>query len=206
MVMSRIARIKILPTVLLMLLGPGVVSCSSGARVSDTLYYPQAFASMQRLLVTPLENLTSFPEAGLIVSDLIAEELRAWHGYDVRDRHGIEMIARGGGEALPLQWNRGQAIKFGKLLEADAVMFGTILEFGYLREHRGLTELATFAVVVKIVSAESGRLLWSGTMMGTGSSGLASGRPPLMDVSSNAVQRALEQLFAQYEKSRSGKR
>lgn len=180
--------------------------CTKSATVRDTMFYPQAFANLERMLVVPMENLTPFPEAGLIVSDLIADELRAWQGYDIRDRHNIEQIARGGAEPLPLHWNRAEAIKFAKLLDAKAALFGTITEFGYLREHRGLTELATFAVVLKIVNVESGRVLWSGTLLGTGGSNLTTGRPPLMDVSSNTVQAALRNLFGAYEKFKAGQR
>lgn len=178
--------------------------CAKSAIVRDSMFYPQAFANLDKVLVVPFENLTPFPEAGLIVSDLIAEEMRAWQGYDIRDRHNIEILARSGGEPLPVHWTRADAIKFGRLLEAKAVLYGTILEFGYLREHRGLTELATFAVVAKIVSTESGRVLWSGTLLGTGGSSLSAGRPPLMDISSNAVQAALKSLFTAYDKYRTG--
>ncbi|RMF17550.1 MAG: hypothetical protein D6761_04060 [Candidatus Dadabacteria bacterium] len=169
--------------------------CASTAKSTGTLYFPQAFNEMRTVLVVPFENLTPFPEAGLIVADLLAEELRVWEGYDIRDRHAVDQIARTGGQPLPINWNRAEALRFARLLNADAVVYGTLIEFGYLREHRGLTEMATFGAVVRVADARSGRILWEATLNGSGGGTLTAGRPPLMDVSSAAIQEGLEDLF-----------
>ena len=66
-----------------------VGGCASSTHVRDALYYPQALADIKSVLVVPFENLTPFPEAGLIVADLMAEEFRAWQGYEIRDRHHV---------------------------------------------------------------------------------------------------------------------
>ena len=176
-----------------------VVGCTKSVRVDERLFYPQTFDVVKRIQVVPFENLTPFPEAGLIVSDLVADEMRAWQGYEVQDRHAIEARARSGEYALPLHWGRPEAVKFGRALGADLVVSGTILEFGYLREHRGLTERATFAVVARLVSTQSGRVIWSGTMLGTSGSDLSPTRPPLMDVTGNVLENAFAKLFRSYE-------
>jgi len=129
------------------------VGCARQAVIRDQLFYPQSLDDLEKILVVPLENLTPFPEAGLIVSDLLGEELRAWHGYEVLDRSEVELLAKTGERALPLHWGRVEAISFGKRLEAGAVIVGTISEFGYLREHRGFTELANFNSAEKVASS-----------------------------------------------------
>ncbi len=176
-----------------------VTGCARQIHISEHLFYPQTFDVAKRILVIPFENLTPFPEAGLIVSDLVADELRAWQGYEVFDRHVVEGRARTGEYALPLHWSRAEGVRFGRHFNADAVVVGTIVEFGYLREHRGLTETATFALAARIVSTQSGRVIWSGTMLGTAGSDLSPSRPPLMDVTGEVLQLAFGRLFKSYE-------
>ena len=61
-----------------------------------------------------------------------------------------------------------------------------------------MTELATFGAVVRATDTHSGRIIWEGTLLGTGGGTLTAGRPPLMDVSSNAIQMSLTNMFRQF--------
>lgn len=172
--------------------------CASSRQARQRLLYPQAFDQVERILVVPFENLTPFPEAGLIIADLMADELRAWQGYELRDRHTVESLARKGEVSLPMHWGRAEAVRFARRLGVDAVMFGTVVEYGYLREHRSVSELATVALTARLASAESGRVIWSGTMLGTGGSDLNPNRPPLSDVSRRTMALAFGRMFDAY--------
>jgi hypothetical protein len=167
--------------------------------VRERLAFPQTLDVAKRILVVPFENLTPFPEAGLIVADAMADELRAWQGFEILDRHAAEGRARSGEVALPLHWNRAEAVRFGRAARADIVVFGTVHEFGYLREAKGLTERATFAAVARMASTQSARVVWDGSLVASGGGELATGRPPLIDVSRSAIEEALRRVFESYE-------
>lgn len=180
------------------------LGCARSTVVRQALFDPQAYDSVRHMMVVPFENLTPFPEAGLIVSDLVADELRAWQGYRIDDRRELEARARDGEFALPLHWGRGEAIRFARALGADAVAYGTVLEYGYLREHRSVSEQAAFAVVLRVASTSTGRVLWSGTLLATGGGDLGTSRPALVDVSTRALRQGITEMFEAYTLYREG--
>lgn len=146
------------------------------------------------MLVVPLENLSPFPEAGAIVSDLVVDELRAWQGYDLLDRRRIEALVRDGELAMPLRWGAPEALRFARRLGADLVLTGTVVEYGYLRESGDPGETAAFALVLRVLSADTGRVVWSGTVSGARGGELGAGRPPLTEVSRDALGRAFARM------------
>jgi len=196
---SRQPRPATLSCVAALVLLFGSFACARDTSVRQRLVYPQAVDAVKRILVVPFENLTPFPEGGIIVSDLVADELRGWMGFEVIGRHQVETQTRRGDISLPLHWSRAEALQFARLLRADAVLYGNLLEYGYLREHRGVTERGTFGVTLRLVSAESGKLIWSGSLTGSGGSDFRVSRPPLTDVSRKTLRQAFARMFEAYD-------
>lgn len=115
--------------------------------------------------VLPLVNLTSYPNAGRIVGDLLTTEIYALTDFVVLER--TQMLARlkGGQDDLDEVLDRAVALRIGKELGVDTVIFGSVTEFRY---KRGLDEDPVVGISARMLDVPRDRILWAGSNSRTG--------------------------------------
>ncbi len=139
--------------------------CAATAVVRGELLRPDDLQVADAIHVVPFENISAVPDAGTRIADLVADELRGWQGYAIRDRHTLtELVARGE-LAIPERWSRAEAIPMAMRTESRLVLTGFVHEYGYVREGADLSEIASLAVTMRLISADSGRTVWSGVLL-----------------------------------------
>ena len=139
------------------------VSCSS---------YHQQFIEKDVLLskdrhiaVLPFFNLTAYPHAGKIVSDLVLTELYAQTDFRMMDQTKVMSILNKDDEDMERLMNRTAAIKIGKMLDVDSVIYGSVTEFRY---KRSLNEVPVACVSIRLLDVKSNRILWVGSKSAVG--------------------------------------
>jgi len=139
------------------------VSCSS---------YHQQFIEKDVLLskdrhiaVLPFFNLTAYPHAGKIVSDLVLTELYAQTDFRMMDQTKVMSILNKDDEDMERFMNRTAAIKIGKMLDVDSVIYGSVTEFRY---KRSLNEVPVACVSIRLLDVKSNRILWVGSKSAVG--------------------------------------
>ncbi|MDK2956416.1 MAG: polysaccharide biosynthesis protein PelC [Desulfovibrionales bacterium] len=107
--------------------------------------------------VLPLVNLTSHPEAGRIVGDLLATELYAATSFKFLERTElVRQISQE--EDLELVMDKAAAQQIGEKLGVDTVIYGSVGEYGYLR---GLDQGPAVSVTLRLLDVPSGQVLWA---------------------------------------------
>jgi len=146
-----------------------------------------ALDATQDVAVVPLENLTNYPKAGLIAAELVSTELY---------RRGLFRLTEG--TALRQALNALEidvadlavtyaAAELGRRLEVDAVLVGSVSEYGY---QHGLHEEPVVGLNLRLVDAASGDILWAASHSTTGRGYLA------RDSVNAAAQRLVEEMVA----------
>jgi hypothetical protein len=141
------------------------VSCSS---------YQQQFIEKEVILskdryiaVLPFFNLTAYPHAGKIVSDLVLTELYAQTDFRMMDQTKVMSMLNKDDEDMERLMNRTSAIKIGKILDVDSVIYGSVTEFRY---KRSLNEVPVASISIRMLDIKSNRMLWAGSQSSVGGS------------------------------------
>ena len=115
--------------------------------------------------VLPLVNLTSYPNAGRIVSDLLATEFYANTHFQLMEQ--TEMLEKLKGKEADLDEVLDNAVaqKVGTSLGVDTVVFGSVTEYRY---KRGLDENPVVGFNIRMLDVKSKRILWAGSKSQTG--------------------------------------
>ncbi len=138
------------------------------AACADTRYaadYGGAPSSANlRVAVIPLENLTNYPQAGLIVAELLATALYADGRFALTEGTALRKALAGRGLDTADLASSLAAAELARALEVDAVMVGSVTEFGY---QHGLHEEPVVGVNLRLVGA-GGEVLWAASHSTTG--------------------------------------
>ena len=133
----------------------GIAGCSTtgmGQRSAIT-------ANLGKVAVVPFENLSSDPNAGLIIMKNMDSSIRKYTGLEIIDpyimRQRLEAVE---GEYLAPQ-------KMGELLGADSIVTGAVTEYRYVY---GAGEQPVIGLNVQIISVRTGEVLWSEQASSTG--------------------------------------
>jgi len=90
-----------------------------------------------------------------------------------------------------------EIVAFGKVVGADAVVTGSVLEYGEARS--GSASANYLSVTVQMMEAKTGKLVWSAQTTKGGVSGadrmFGGGGQPMNDVTAEAVNDLLDKLF-----------
>jgi len=139
------------------------VSCTS---------YQQQFIEKEVILskdrhiaVLPFFNLTAYPHAGKIVSDLVQTELYALTDFRMMDQTKVMSILNKDDEDMERLMHQTAAIKIGKMLEVDSVIYGSVTEFRY---KRSLNEVPVASISIRLLDVSSNRILWAGSKSSVG--------------------------------------
>jgi len=147
----------------LFLCGCILVSCSS---------YHQQFIEKDVILskdryiaVLPFFNLSAYPHAGKIVSDFVLTELYAQTDFRMMDQTKVMSLLNKNDEDMETLMNRTAAVKIGKMLDVDSVIYGSVTEFRY---KRSLNEVPVASISIRLLDVNSNRILWAASKSAVG--------------------------------------
>ncbi len=153
---------KVLFTVLLSIM---ILAGCSGTYVKDYVQ-PQGIASDARhVAVLPLVNLTTTPNAGRMVSDLLSTELYSSTKFNLLE--STDMLKRVKGEDDDLEYVIEDIVaqKIGNKLGVDTVIYGSVSEYQY---KRGVNQSPTVGINLKMIDVSSGKVLWASSSSKSG--------------------------------------
>lgn len=103
------------------------------------------------LAVVPFESLAGDPNAGLILADLMSQELAARELSGLRSQEEVNaLLAPLAGEVVPPK-------KLGALLDADYLLVGSVTEYRY---RQGLGTEPVVAVSLRLLDGRTGEAVW----------------------------------------------
>ncbi len=119
----------------------------------------------------PFVNLTSNPQAGKIITDLMASELYSVPNFQMMEQTEIhEKLKKSkyyDEDYFDDILDNVSAKKIGKLLGVDTVIFGSVSEYRYKMD---LSEVPVVGINVRLMDVESGEILWTAGKSKTGRS------------------------------------
>lgn len=124
-------------------------------------------AAVKSTAVLPLENLTSMPDAGRIVADVLSTELAA-RKLDVVDRGKSEGSLSQVDLVPGATIDRLAAMRLGEILGVDTVLYGSVSEARQANPGNGPRK-AVVGLSIRLVDVKSGAHLLAGSY--TASSG-----------------------------------
>ncbi len=157
------------------------------------------FGQLQNVAVMPFVNLSRDTNAADRVRDVFMTLLLATHGvYAVPPGEVARGISRVG-IANPTAPTTEEIKKFADIVKVDAVITGTVREYGEVRS--GTTASNLVSVSLQMIEGQTGRVVWSAssTQGGVTSSDrlFGGGGEPMNIVTEKAVNDLLDKLFGQ---------
>lgn len=114
-------------------------------------------------------NHTNNPQAGKIVTDLMASELYTVPNFQMMEQSAIhEKLKKSkyyDEDYLESVLDNISAGEIGKLLGVDTVIFGSVSEYRYKMD---LSEVPVVGINIRLLDVESGEILWSASKSQTG--------------------------------------
>jgi len=139
-----------------------ILSCSYQ---QDYIRGKEIHAKARWVAVLPLVNLTTFPNAGRIVLDLLTTELYANTDFQILEQTEMLKKLKGNEDDLDQVLDKAVAIRVGDALGVDTIIFGSVTEYRY---KRGLDEAPVVGVNIRMLDIKTDRILWSGSKSGMG--------------------------------------
>ncbi len=184
---------------LAMLLGLVVAAGCAGSRRSQVTFHDpnMDFSLVQKVAVMPFANLTQSVNAAERVRDVFINMLQATGAiYALPPGEVGRGIARLSIEE-PKNPSPEDVVALAKALGTDAVITGTVREYGEVRA--GSTSANVISLSVSMMEAQSGRVVWSASStkggVGAGERLFGGGGKPLNAVTEEAVNDLLDKLF-----------
>ncbi len=155
------------------------------------------FGQIQVVAVMPFANLSRDNIAGERVRDVFMTMLLATGGvYVVPPGEVARAIVRTG-PANPFSPTAEEAVKIAAMLKADAVITGTVREYGEVRS--GTTAANAISLSLMMMESQTGKVVWtaSSTRGGVGAKDrlLGGGGDPMNAVTEKAVDDLINKLF-----------
>lgn len=155
------------------------------------------FGQLQTVAVMPFANLSRDPTAADRVRDVFTTMLLATQGvYVVPPGEVARGIARAG-IAAPATPTPEEIVKFVSMVKADAVITGTVREYGEVRS--GSAAATMISVSLEMMEGQTGKVVWSASSTKGGVSTLdrmfGGGGEPMNIVTEKAVEDLLDKLF-----------
>ncbi len=185
--MKRIWRFK---TIYILLLSIFIFSsCRSS---NDIVYHIRSdydFSYIKRVAVLPFENQTGDREAGEIVRYVVISELLASGLVDVVIPGEVNSALKDLGIKRVSTLNRKHIISLGKMLKVQALILGSVQQFG----HVSLGNISAPEVTVTLMMADTGTgdIIWSVTRTRGGAGFMARHFGARADTLSETVMKAV---------------
>ncbi len=188
--MNATATTKLAPVIGLAL----AAGCASGHRYLDP---NMDFGSVKTVAVLPFTNLSRENAAAERVRDVFTSMLLASNVLAVVPPGEVQSALSKVGVASPTTPATEDVVKLGKALKADAVITGTLREYGEVRS--GSTAGNVISLGVQMFETTSGKLVWSADTTKGGVSMadrlLGSSGAPMNEVTEAAVDDLLGKLL-----------
>ncbi len=155
------------------------------------------FASLQSVAVMPFANLTQNTNAADRVRDVMMTMLQATGAVYILPPGEVGRGISRANISTPLTPTTEEVVAFSKLVKADAVITGAVREYGEVRS--GTTSSNIVSVSVKMMEAQTGKVIWSASSTKGGVSIsdrlIGGGGQPINAVTEEAVKDLLDKLF-----------
>ena len=195
--MIRVIKVAYLKKLVVSLLIVFLLGCAPGSTL--TYYHDPSmdFAAVRSVAVMPFENLSREQNAGERVRDVFANSLLSTGAvYVIPSGEVSRGIARAGmvNPAVPSMEEIG---KFAGIIRVDAVITGTVTEYGQVRS--GNTTANVISMNVQMIEVQALRTVWTASATKGGISIwdrlFGAGGEPMNDVTMAAVNDVLNKLF-----------
>jgi hypothetical protein len=190
------SRMRSLIPVLLFLLSLGGCASTGGGRV-NYLDPAMDFASIRKVAVMPFVNLTRETNASDRVRDVFMTMLQATGGVYVVPPGEVGRGISRTGMSNPSAPSSEEVVRLAKIVEADAVITGTVREYGDVRS--GSTTANLVSISLQMMEAQTGKVVWSASSTQGGVTTtdrlFGGGGEPMNPVTQKAVNDLLDKLF-----------
>lgn len=164
----------------------------------DTYHDPEMdFGTVETVAVMPFINLTRDTAASIRVRDVLMTRLLATYGLYVLPPGEVARGIAKAGVGTPTEPSPEDVVKFAKTVEVDAVMIGTLREYGEARS--GQTASPVISLSLQMLEGETGTVVWSASStkggVGIVDRLLGSGGKPMNGVTEQAIDDLIQQLF-----------
>lgn len=176
-----------------------MTACASSGGAGKVTYHDpnMDFSLVKNVAVLPFANLTTNTNAGERVRDVFMTMLQATGAlYVLAPGEVGRGISRSGIEN-PVAPSSEEIVTFAKIVNADVVVSGTVLEYGEVRS--GAASANVISVSVEMLEVETGKVVWSASATEGGISGsdrlFGGGGEPMSVVTERAINDLLNKLF-----------
>lgn len=153
------------------------------------------WAKIKCIAVMPFQNLTEYPNAGQIMSDIISTELYITQRFGVVERTEVQRFIDAVGLTLPQEIDATFARKTGELLGVDAVLIGSVTEFWYRNARQKFSEEEPIVGAnFKLIDVKTGDVIWSSSYTRTSYDILLTQRDPLNRIAQIVAEKATYSL------------
>ena len=192
--MHRSPPTKALPRMLWLACAALLASCASGKSYHDR---KMDFSSIRTVAVLPLNNLSRDNQAADRVRDVFSTMLLTSGSIYVLPQGEVARGLTRAAVASPTAPSKEEVIALGKTLSAEAIITGTLKEYGETRS--GSSSANVVSLSLAMFETTTGTVVWSGssTRGGIGFSErlLGGGGAPMNAVTEEACRDLLDQLF-----------
>ncbi|WP_448204815.1 hypothetical protein [Azospirillum sp. sgz302134] len=174
-------------------LAVAVSACSIGQGTSRNFPGDQAgvLPSGATVAVLPFENLTTHQNAGMIASELVSTELYRLNRVRVVEASRVRNRLIAAKVDVEKLTESTYAQEVGRTLGVDAVLIGSVTEYGY---QHGLREEPVVGINARLVRAADGAVLWASSQSQVGRGYFA--RDSVNNLAQRVVVRMLDGLRA----------
>ena len=155
------------------------------------------FGQVQTVAVMPFANLSRDPTAADRVRDVFMTMLLATQGVYVVPPGEVARGVSRAGIAAPATPTMEEVVKFVSMVKADAVVTGTVREYGEVRS--GSASASMISVSLEMMEGQTGTVVWSASStkggVGTADRLFGGGGEPMNIVTEKAVEDLLDKLF-----------
>jgi hypothetical protein len=174
-----------------------VTGCAPGSSLTY-FHDPQMdFAAVRSVAVMPFENLSRDQLAGDRVRDAFANSLLSTGAVYVIPAGEVSRGIARAGIANPAAPSTEEIAKFAGIIKIDAVITGTVTEYGEVRSGNATANVVSMNV--QMIEVQSRRIVWTASATKGGISIwdrlFGAGGEPMNDVTMAAVNDVLDKLF-----------
>lgn len=155
------------------------------------------FSAIEGVAILPLTNLTRDTAAAERVRDVLANSLLATKAFRVAPLGEVSRGLSRAGIAEAGQPAADDVVKLAKLIEVDALLVGTVREYGEVRS--GSASANVISLSLQLYEGQTGSVVWSAAAtrggVGIGERLLGGGGAPMNTVTEEAVDDLVDALF-----------
>jgi hypothetical protein len=175
-----------------------LTGCATARGGRSTYHDPvMDFSLIRSVAVLPFVNLTTSQKAEDRVRDVFSTMLQATGAAYVLPPGEVARGISRAGLVDPAVPTAEDVVKLAKNLEVDAVITGTVREYGEVRSVSASSNVISLSV--QMMEAQTGKVVWSASStkggIGAGKRLFGGGGEPMNGVTAQAVQDLIDKLF-----------